>query len=72
MELFIVTSLAVEKDSDGKILMVKCRCHAVCTTEDRATALAEKYDGSVTSVYADRDEMGKILQYWENPGFVTS
>lgn len=72
MELFIVTSLATDQNPIGNILMAKCRVHAVCTTEDRADALAEKYDGNVTSVYADKDMAGKILLYWENPGFATS
>ena len=72
MELFIVTSLATEKNSVGNSLMVKCRTHAVCTTQARADALAVKYDGSVASVYADKDMAGKIVQYWENPGFTTS
>jgi hypothetical protein len=71
MQLYIVTSLALEQNPVGNILVAKCRCHAICTTRARADALAEKYDGEVTEFTADADSHGRIVWRWENPGFAS-
>lgn len=72
MQVFIVTSLAKEENPVGNILKAMCRCQGVFTSESMANAVAEKYGGGVASFYLDNEDEGRVLLYWENPGFVSS
>lgn len=71
MQLYLVTSLAKEENPVGNILVAKCRCHGVFTDSDRASAIADKYDGSVTLFGSDQESVGAVVLYWENPGFAS-
>jgi len=71
MQIHVVTSKAQEEARDGTILSVKVRFHGAFTDESRAEWMAAKYDGSVSSFYVDKENVGTILQYWENPGYAS-
>jgi hypothetical protein len=70
MELFVVTSKAQEESNTGVIESVKIRIHGVFSDKGRADGIAEKYRGQVKSVYLDKENIGDIIQYWVNPGYV--
>lgn len=71
MQVFIVTSKSEEKNISGVILSVKTRCFGIYTNETMASAIATKIGGSVLSFYLDQEKTGDVLQYWENPGYVS-
>jgi hypothetical protein len=70
MYVYLVTSAAQERDSDGTILAVKARTFGVFTSEEHANALADRYNGTVQELVLDREVGGTVLQSWVNPGYV--
>lgn len=70
MTVYVVTSLAQEKDKYGVIQRVDVRCHGVFTGSDRADQIATKVNGSVTTITVD-EEWPTGLQHWLNPGYAS-
>jgi hypothetical protein len=65
MLLYIVTSKSENRDSSGNLEWATANLHGVFTNEDRANAIADKYDGIVTESYLDADRPNKVvLQDW--------
>jgi hypothetical protein len=66
--VWLVTGQAREETKDGVIQRVVVRAWGVYSSEDRAAAMATKYNGSVTELVVD-EEQGANLQQWLNPGY---
>lgn len=70
MDVFVVTTKSTEEDKYGTIQFVRARLHGVFSDRSRADAIAGKYNGSVVATHLDKELLGTLLQYWENPGYV--
>lgn len=70
MQIYLVTSTAQEKDSNGTILSVKVRTFGVFTSSLHATALAQKQNATVQELTLDQEVQGTVIQSWLNPGYV--
>ncbi len=67
MELHVVTAMSTEKESDGSISFVRARLFGVFTSREMADRTAERFGGTVDTVYADGIiDSGKIIQSWDN------
>lgn len=71
MKIYVVTSKSTDKTTDNKINFVRTRCHGAMSDETRAASVAARYGGTYVELDLDMVEDNVILQYWENPGFVT-
>lgn len=70
MQLYLVSKKSQEESTAGVLLAAEMTVFGVFTTEVRANAIAEKHDASVTSFWADREQM-VTTQRWVNPGYVS-
>lgn len=70
MKVYLVTSMATDKNSQGIILSVRVRFHGVYSDKILAEAIKRKYNGNITSSFLDVEVGNEIVQSWENPGFV--
>ena len=71
MNVYLVTSMATDKNRQGIILSVRVRFHGVYSDKILAEAIKRKYNGNITSSFLDVEGIGnEIVQSWENPGFV--
>lgn len=71
MQIYLVTSKAQEKDTDGTILSVKVRTFGVFSDGEHANAIADKYNASVQELTLDGEVAGTVIQSWLNPGFAS-
>lgn len=73
MRLYLVTSQANEKDTDGTLLKARVRCFGCFTNSLFADGIALKHDAVVQELILDKEYVPQdmiVLQEWLNPGYV--
>ena len=71
MELYLVSKASQEESRTGVVEAAETNVFGIFTTEDRADAIAEKYDAHVTEFVADKESM-EMIERWINPGYGSS
>jgi hypothetical protein len=65
MLVYMVTSKSESRDINGNLEWATTNLHGVFTDEDRAIAIADKYDGTIVESYVDEEKISKVvLQTW--------
>lgn len=73
MRLYLVTSQANEKNTEGTLLKARVRCFGCFTSSSFADGIALKHDAVVQELILDKEYVPQdmiILQEWLNPGYV--
>jgi hypothetical protein len=73
MKLYLVTSQANEKSTDGVLLKARVRCFGCFTSSSFADGIALKHDAIVKELILDKEYVPQdkvVLQEWLNPGYV--
>lgn len=73
MKLYLVTSQANEKSTNGVLLKARVRCFGCFTSSSFADGIASKHDAIVKELILDKEYVPQdkvVLQEWLNPGYV--
>jgi hypothetical protein len=66
MVVYLVTSKSESRDIAGNLEWATTNFHGIFTNEDRAIAIADKYDGAIIEAHVDMENMSKlVVQTWD-------
>lgn len=72
MRIYIVTSQANEKNTNGVLERAKVRCFGCFTDQTMADGIALKNNATVTDIVLDQEYVHQdnvVFQTWLNPGY---